>query len=172
MFACEWAGIAPDILCVGKALTGGMMTLSAVLANRRISDGISDGEISAFMHGPTFMGNPLACAVACASLDLLAETPWPVRVAGMEKQLARELGAAAGLPMVADVRALGAIGVIETRRPVDMGAMQAFFVEHGVWVRPFGRLVYVMPPYVMAPADLSLVTAAMCEAVSREELFQ
>jgi adenosylmethionine-8-amino-7-oxononanoate aminotransferase len=172
MFACEWAGIAPDILCVGKALTGGMMTLSAVLANRRISDGISDGEIGAFMHGPTFMGNPLACAVACASLDLLAETPWRVRVAGMEKQLARELGAAAGLPLVADVRALGAIGVIETRRPVDMGAMQAFFVERGVWVRPFGRLVYVMPPYVMAPGDLSLVTTALCEAVAREELFQ
>ncbi|WP_461211139.1 adenosylmethionine--8-amino-7-oxononanoate transaminase [Desulfocurvus sp. DL9XJH121] len=171
MFACEWAGVAPDILCVGKALTGGTMTLSAVLANRRVSDGISDGSMGVLMHGPTFMANPLACAVACASLDLLTASPWRARVAALEEQMTRELAPCADLPTVAQARCLGAIGVIETVRPVDMAAMQAFFVQRGVWVRPFGRLVYVMPPYVMESRDLSLLTSAMAEAVAREEFF-
>ncbi|BBD08056.1 adenosylmethionine--8-amino-7-oxononanoate transaminase [Desulfovibrio ferrophilus] len=171
MFACDWAGISPDIMCVGKALTGGTMTLAATLANRRVSDGISNGTHGILNHGPTFMGNPLACAAANASLELLVNSPWEERVDQIEGQLRAELSPCAELPTVQDVRVLGAIGVIECRRPADAAAMQQFFVDRGVWVRPFGRLVYIMPPYIISPEDLSEVTAAMADAVAQKELF-
>jgi adenosylmethionine---8-amino-7-oxononanoate aminotransferase len=164
MFACEHAGISPDIMCVGKALTGGYMTLGATLTTRRVAEGISaKGE--PFMHGPTFMGNPLACAAASASLDLLCTSPWQERITGMASALRAGLEPCRGLPQVADVRVLGGIGVVEMREPLNVAAYQEAFVNRGVWVRPFGRLVYVMPPYVMESKDLAALTKAICEVV-------
>jgi adenosylmethionine-8-amino-7-oxononanoate aminotransferase len=165
LFACEHAGIAPDILCLGKALTGGYLTLAATLATAKVSDAIAAGEPGLFMHGPTFMANPLACAVSLASIDLLLESPWRHRVASIELGLRTGLAPCASLAHVAEVRVLGAIGVVELTHPIEMRRVQPLFVAQGVWVRPFGRLVYLMPPFVIDDADLAALTAAVCAVV-------
>ncbi len=164
MFAAEHAGVSPDILCAGKALTGGYLTLGAVLATRRVADGVSAGG-AVLLHGPTFMGNPLACAVASASVDLLCASPWRERVARIERELRAGLEPCRAMAHVAEVRALGAIGVVELHDPVNVAAYQRAFVDRGVWVRPFGRLVYVMPPYVMDSDDVATLTRAICDVV-------
>ena len=142
------------------------MTLAATLCNEQIASAVSRADPGVFMHGPTFMANPLACAVAMASLTLLQEEPWQTRVAAIEAQLTRELAQCRALPSVADVRVLGAIGVVELKQPIDMSTLQPALVERGVWLRPFGRLLYTMPPYVIESADLSRITGAMFEVLA------
>ncbi|NND69267.1 MAG: adenosylmethionine--8-amino-7-oxononanoate transaminase [Halioglobus sp.] len=167
LFALDHADAVPDIFCLGKALTGGYMTLAATLCNDRVSRGISEGEAGAFMHGPTFMANPLACSVALASVRLLLEQPWRENIRRIHNSLAAGLAPATGMPHVADVRTLGAIGVIELAEPVDMRTVQPMFVERGVWVRPFGKLVYTMPPYITDDIDLAALTEAMVDVVAQ-----
>ena len=166
LFALEHAEVTPDILCLGKALTGGYMTLAATLCSDRIAQVISTSEAAAFMHGPTFMGNPLACATAIASIELLLSQPWIRTIQRLNLQLEQGLSPARKLPQVREVRTLGAIGVIELKQPVDMTRIQPMFVERGVWVRPFGKLVYTMPPYIMGEEDVAKLTSAMVEVVA------
>jgi adenosylmethionine-8-amino-7-oxononanoate aminotransferase len=167
MFACEHAGVAPDVMCVGKALTGGYLTLSATLCTPAVSEAISAEEGGgALMHGPTFMANPLACSVALASLDLLGEGGWREDVARIERGLREGLAPARELPGVADVRVLGAIGVVQMEREVDVAATTSAAVEHGIWLRPFRDLIYTMPPYVIGDSDLAKMTRAIMAAVT------
>lgn len=169
MWATEHADITPDIMCIGKALTGGYMSFAATLTTDEVANGICSKDPHVFMHGPTFMGNPLACAVANASIDLLLSYDLPSVIGGIERQMKKELAAAASLPQVKEVRVLGAIGVIEVKKEVDMGRIQAAFVREGVWVRPFGRLVYIMPPFVINEEQLHTLTAALIKVVSQIE---
>ncbi len=195
LFACEHAGVSPDILCLGKALTGGYLTMGAVLATERVARGVSEAAAAPaggaaavgggdappaalpFMHGPTFMANPLSCAIAGASLELLlADGPgaaypegWRARVGAIEAQLAAELAPCRALASVEDVRVLGAIGVVEMKEPVDMRRLTAEFARRGAWLRPFGRLVYTMPPFVASEDELRTITSAMCGGLKAVE---
>lgn len=164
-FACQWADTNPDIMCLGKALTGGYMSFAAVLATAEISDCISEGSVGLFMHGPTFMANPLACAAANAALDCFESFDVCARVREIEAVLKSNLLPLNALESVAQARCLGAIGVVETRNPVDVERVQKMLVERGVWLRPFGRLIYCMPPFVISDADLKLLCSAVCDVV-------
>ncbi len=171
LFACEHADIQPDILCVGKALTGGYMTLSATLASKHVADTVCGGDAGCFMHGPTFMGNPLACAVATASLELIEQGNWQQQTQQIETLFSELLPKLEEYDLVKNTRWLGAIGVVETLRPVNMETIQALFVEHGVWIRPFGKLIYMMPPFISKPEDIEKLVNAIDAALQRKDCF-
>ncbi|ESP91081.1 adenosylmethionine--8-amino-7-oxononanoate transaminase [Pseudoalteromonas luteoviolacea] len=164
MFACEHADISPDILCVGKALTGGCMTLSATLTTDKVALGISQGEAKVLMHGPTFMGNPLACATAIASLELLEQTDWQANVERVYQAM-QSLHRCETLDAVKEVRTLGAIGVVELFETVDVAKIQKFFIQKGMWIRPFGKLIYIMPPYITSDEDIGHLSNGIYQAI-------
>ena len=167
LFACEHAGIAPDILCVGKAMTGGYLSLAATLTNKTVAEGIGSGEPGAFMHGPTFMGNPLACRIASASIQVLQDSDWQGNVQRIESSLQSALLPLQSHAKISSARVLGAIGVLETQQAVDMHKVQALLPELGVWLRPFGKLVYTMPPFITSDAQLEQIAAAMLAVVEQ-----
>ena len=169
LFAWEWAGVEPDIMCIGKGLTGGYMTLSATLTTKKVAETISQGEAGVFMHGPTFMANPLACAVAHKSTQLLISQDWQGNIQRIETQLKQQLSVLVALEYVKDVRVLGAIGVVELTFNIDMQTLQQEFVRRGIWVRPFGKLVYVMPPYVISELELQTLLEQLVEVVQNME---
>lgn len=166
LFACEHAGISPDIMCIGKALTGGYMSFAATLCSKNIAETISNGEPGVFMHGPTFMGNPLACALALTNIQLLLSYDWQINIQRIEAKLIEGLAPLQNHEAVAEVRILGAIGVVEMKEAVAMQKIQAAFVRHNIWIRPFGKLVYTMPPYIISDEDLIRLTTGICKVVN------
>lgn len=171
-FACEHAGIVPDIICLGKALSGGYITLAATVCHQAVADGISQGSVPALMHGPTYMANPLACAVAAASLRLFQQGHWQQQVASIEQILQQRLLPLCQQPQVADCRVLGAIGVVELVDKIDVAKAQALMVERGVWIRPFGNLLYLMPPYIIQPHELHQLCDVVCWIVNQDIRYQ
>ena len=171
LFACEWADISPDIICLGKTLTGGYMTLAATLCTDEIANSISNGEAGCFMHGPTFMGNPLACAVANASLNILKRNEWQQQIADIECTFKQQLLPLKTHARVNAIRILGGIGVVEAIENVDMAEIQKRFVELGVWIRPFGKLIYIMPPFISNKADLTILIKAISTVLDEDECF-
>jgi len=168
LFACEHSDIQPDIMCIGKALTGGYLSLAATLTTKEISQTISNGDPGVFMHGPTFMGNPLACSAANASIKLLLESNWQKKISDIESWLKHSLKKCNSLNNVANVRVLGAIGVVECEQAVDMKTIQTAFVDKGVWIRPFGKLIYLMPPYIIEKADTEHLCNTIYEVLNNE----
>ncbi|QIE02007.1 adenosylmethionine--8-amino-7-oxononanoate transaminase [Buchnera aphidicola] len=171
MFAFEYANVIPDILCLGKSITGGTITLAATLTSRKIADIISECETKCFMHGPTYMGNPLACAVANANIKILNTNQWKIQVSNIEKQLLKTLSPLINHPYVINVRILGAIGVIECSRLINMFLIQKFFVNNGVWIRPFKKLIYILPPYIISMNELNKLTNVILKAFDHNSLF-
>ncbi len=171
LFACEWADITPDIMCLGKTLTGGYLSLAATLCTSAVAETISNGEASCFMHGPTYMGNPLACAVANASIKLLLESDWQNTIRGIELQLQEQLLPLVKHPQVKDTRVLGSIGVVETQCDVNVAVIQKCFVDAGVWIRPFGKLIYIMPPLIITKGQLETLIGAIKTVLDNSECF-